>query len=473
MWKKGLIWLLAAVMFLTMPVMRVNATQNEQAAEENGAEEELTEEEKAKKEQEEAWQKIYDEAPQTDSVKGWPEGPKVWAEGAILMDMKSGAILYAKNSEKAFYPASITKLLTALVALQNAELTDVVTGSDSSYDGMDGSYASLGLQSGEQMSLEDALYGLLFASANEFGHAIGESVTDGGYEDFISKMNEEVTELGGVNSNFVNTNGIQDENHYTCAYDMALIGAAVYQIEAFRNIESNLIHDIPATNMSEARIGITQHDKMMLPENSHYCEYIKAGKTGYTDAAKSTLVSMADNGTLQLVCVDLSNGKAQIYDDTRAMCDYGFANFKKLALKENETSEDIVSFQEEDAYVVVPKDVEFSELEAKLELEGEGREHLATVSYTYKDQPVGHTEVTVSKACYEKLSGKHGVSVKIADKTQKEGSQITIWNILLAVAILIVVLFVILCLMLRARKKRIMRAKRRHRMRQRRENGEI
>lgn len=465
MWKKRLAFLLAAMMLFTMPVMQVHATEAEQTS----GEAELTEEEKAAKAQDEAWQKIYDEAPQTDALEGWPQGPKVWAEGAILMDMKSGAILYAKNSEKRFYPASITKLLTALVALENSELTDIVTASDSSYDGMDGTYASLGLKTGEQMSMEDALYGLLFASANEVGHAIAESATEGGYDDFIAKMNEKVTELGGIDSNFVNTNGIHDENHYTCAYDMALIGSAVYQLEAFRNIESNLIHDIPATNLSEARIGITQHDKMMLPETSHYCEYIKAGKTGFTNAAKSTLVSMADNGTLQLVCVDLANGKALIYDDTRAMCDYGFANFKKLSIKDNEKSEDIVSYDDNDAYVVVPNDVEFDALDKKITLQGEGLEHLATVTYTYHDQPVGKAEVKVSKDCYEQLSGKSGVSLGNVEEEGKQGFTFHWWMIALIVGIILVVLFVALMMAIRARKRKIARARRRRAMRQRRE----
>lgn len=463
MWKKGLVLLLAGMISFSVPAMSVYATEN--TAQTAGTEG-LTEEEKAIKTQEEVWQKIYDTAPETDAIQGWPEGPKIWAEGAILMEMNSGAILYEKSSEQKFYPASITKLLTALVALENAKLTDVVTASDSSYDGMDGTYASLGLKSGEQMSMEDALYGLLFASANEVGHAIAESATEGGYDDFISKMNEKVTELGGINSNFVNTNGIHDENHYTCAYDMALIGSAVYQMEEFRQIESNLIHDIPATNLSEARIGITQHDKMMLPENSHYYEYIKAGKTGYTDAAKSTLVSMADNGTLQLVCVDLANGKALIYDDTQAMCEYGFNNFKKLSLKESETSDKIDSFADEAAYVVVPNEVTFEDLDSKIEMKEEGEKRAATISYTYQNQLVGKADIMVSKSYYKEVVGEQ--ELELGSVEEQETSHFSIWKVLLIIIALLLVLVVVFFIWARARRKRIARERRRRAMQRRR-----
>lgn len=460
MWKRGLILLLVVSTVISMSFIPVHATEETDTTE---AEVECTPDE-----WEAAAEAIYEETPQTNEISKWPQGPNVWGDGAILMDMQSGAVLYAKNSEKKFYPASITKLLTALIALENGKLTDTVTATDSTYDGMDWTYSSLNMQPGEQMPLEEALHGLLLVSANEMGHAIAESST-GGYDDFICKMNEKVQELGGVNSNFVNTNGIQDENHYTCAYDMALIGAAVYQIPEFREIESHIEHDIPATNKSDARVGLVQDNKMMLPENSHYCEYVKAGKTGYTDDSRSTFVAMADNGTLQFVYVDLYNPKALTYDDTQAILDYGFANFKKITLKDQKISKDIESIDSDDAYVVVPNDVEFSDLDMTLTLDEKAGNRTGTVSYTYQDQPVGTADVVVTETYYEDTTGKHPIGVSdTTEKTAKKGFHIPVWLVIILVVVLLLVILTVTLSVIRARKRRIARERKRAQMRRRR-----
>lgn len=171
-------------------------------------------------------QAAYDAVPETNGLENWPQEPHVYANSAIVMEMNSGAILYGKKINDKHYPASITKLLTALVALENADPDDEVYFSEDSVSFLEYGDASIGMRPGEILSMNDALYGMLLASANEVSYAIAESVgkkMGGGFETFIQKMNERCEELGCTGSHWTNANGLHDENHYTTAHDMALI----------------------------------------------------------------------------------------------------------------------------------------------------------------------------------------------------------------------------------------------------------
>ena len=462
--KKLLAAILIGALCLAMPGMQVSATDAGEAAPAEATEEVVvTDEEQAAQEQAAAWQAEYDKAPDTNAIENWPAGPNVWGKGAVVMDMNSGAVLYGKDMEGKYYPASITKLLTALVALENEDITDKVVGTDACYEGMDWTFASIALKTGEELPLEEALYALLFSSANEVAHAIAES-SPGGYDDFIAKMNERATELGCVNSNFVNPNGLDDENHYTCAYDMALIGSAVYQQEEFRKIESDLYHTIPKTNMSDERQWITQNHKMLFPENAHYYPYTKAGKTGYTDMTKSTLVTMADNGTLQLVAVDLCNEKAAVYEDTTAMFEYGFNNFQKLALKDNETTDKIESFENEDAYVVVPNNVTFAELENEIIVNEDSKKKEGVIAYTYHGQPVGHANIILSDEYYKEVTGVEDLSFLEPEEKEDPGFVMPLWmKIVIGVVALLIILFVIIVILVQRRRRKLREERRRRR----------
>ncbi len=151
--------------------------------------------------------------------------PEVVADSAILMDIDTGVILYEKNIHKRQYPASITKLLTCLLAAENSELTEIVTFSHEAVYGIERGSSNIGIDEGEQLTMEECLYAALLESANEVSSGIAEHV-GGSIEGFTEMMNAKVRELGGSDSNFVNANGLHDDNHYTSAYDMALIGQA-------------------------------------------------------------------------------------------------------------------------------------------------------------------------------------------------------------------------------------------------------
>ncbi len=293
--------LFLAVSMILMPSVQTFAEEETAAATTDSTQ---TEEE----DRETQRQNCYAIAPDSNSVENWPQGPATYADSAIVMDMNSGAVLYSKQIEKKHYPASITKLLTTLVALDNAELTDTVEFSQDSISFLEYGDAHIGMTPGEQISMEDALYAVLLASANEVSYAVAESVgkkMGGGYDTFIQAMNDESEKLGCTGSHWTNANGLHDEQHYTTAHDMARIGAAVYQKEAFRTISQSLSHTIPVTNLVNEERTFQQKHKMLWPQNDNYYEYCKGGKTGYTDQARTTLVTMADNGDMQLVAVVL------------------------------------------------------------------------------------------------------------------------------------------------------------------------
>ena len=344
-------------------------------------------------------QTAYAIPPDTNSLAGWPQGPSVYGDSAIVMDMDSGAIVYGKQIDKRHYPASITKLLTALVALENSQLTDEVLFSDDSVSFLEYGDAHIGMTPGEIISMEDAYYGMLLASANEVSYAVAENVgrlMGGDYNTFIQKMNDRSAELGCTGSHWMNANGLHDENHYTTAHDMALITSAVYQYDEYREVVQTLNYTIPPTNLVDESRTFQQNHKMLWPENENYYEYCTGGKTGYTDQARTTLVTTADNGNLRLAAVVLYDFGNDAYIDTRAMFDYVYNNFSKVMLADQETPEEIDAYSENDSYVLLPAGIEFGDLEKEIEITDE-QSREGTVTYTYQGQKVGSAGVVLTK----------------------------------------------------------------------------
>lgn len=370
--KKFLTGLLAAAVLAAGPSLSALATAGTEAAGQESAQtdqepektpEELAAEEEARR------NAIYEIVPDSNNLPGWPEGPKVHAASAVVMDMESGAVLYAKAAEEQHVPASITKLLTTLVALEVGEPDDTVTFTEDSVSFLEYDDANIGMIPGEQISLRDALHGVLLASANEVSYAVAESMgtkMGGSYQTFIDRMNERAESLGCTGSHWVNANGLHDDQHYTTAHDMARIAAAVYQHEAFRSLMSDLSYTIGPTPQQEEPRELWQNHRMIMPDNEYHYEYCRGGKTGYTDQSGTTLVTMADNGQMHLAAVVLADYGVQAYEDTRALFDYAFANFTRVSVADKEESEDIERFQSEDAYVVLPAGIEFSQLESEI-----------------------------------------------------------------------------------------------------------
>ena len=225
--------------------------------------------------------------------------------------------------------------MTALVAVENSDLDDEVYFSEDSTSFLEYGDASIGMTPGEILNMKDALHGMLLASANEVSYAIAESVgklMGGDYNTFIQEMNDRAAELGCTGSHWVNANGLHDEQHYTTACDMALIAAEVCKHQECLDIMQTLNYTIGATNLVGESRTFQQNHKMFWEGGYYYFDCCIGGKVGYTDQARSTLVTMADNGELQLAAVVLQDD-GDTYMDTRALLDYGFQIFPKYLLR--------------------------------------------------------------------------------------------------------------------------------------------
>lgn len=413
---------LAAILWIYAGVSVFAAEAGEGEASPAEGQVELTEEEKLQQELD----GVYVMPVQSNEREGWPQGPGTYGEAAIVMEVESGAILYAKNIDERHFPASITKLLTALVAFENGKLEDPVLFSHESLAFLEPGDAYIGMKEGNQITLEQALYATLLASANEGAYAVAENVGKNAghdYEWFLEQMNARCRELGGENSNFTNPHGLHDENHYTCARDMALIGRELFRHPEFFNIVQTLNYTIPASDTTEEHIFQQKH-KMLKEGNAYYYEYAVGGKTGYTDQALSTLVTMADNGDMQLVCVVLKTHGANVYPDTRNLLEYGFANFSKVLPAANEKSEDVAEILDEQN-IVAPVGVEFKDLDLEIVPDEEtGDEGL--LEYGYKGIPVGTVRAVLSQTYLEKrLEAKEKAQKESEDGDKKSGKKKT------------------------------------------------
>lgn len=246
----------------------------------------------------------------------------VSAQGAALYDATHNVFLYEKNGDTKYYPASITKLMTALLVLENANLTDTVTFSQNAVTNLESGAVTLALKEGDQVSVKDCLYGLLLKSANEVANGLAEHV-GGSISGFAAMMNAKAAAVGCTNTNFVNPNGLNNSNHYTTAHDMALIAKAAFENETLCEIASTTSYKFPATKVAGERT-ITMGHKMLYSSDSRYYDGIIGGKTGYTSLAGNTLVTCVERDGVRMIAVILKSSGTH-YTDTKALFDYGYA----------------------------------------------------------------------------------------------------------------------------------------------------
>lgn len=334
----------------------------------------------------------------------WPEMPKVEAPSICVLEISTGTILYERNMDEQNYPASITKIMTALLALENCSLDEIVTFSEKAVYGNEGDTSHISRDIGEKMTMEECLYGMMLESANECAWAIGEHI-GGSMDAFTKMMNERAAGLGCMNTHFNNPNGLPDEEHWTSAHDMALIAAEAYKNETFRVITGAGSYTIPPTNKHEEPTPLHNHHKMVYPFHGDYeylYEYATGGKTGYTNAAGNTLVSYAQKEDMPIVCVVMREKSPYHYTDTRIMFDYCFENFKLLHVADYETDpsadKDVQAFADidENAAVVLPSSASFSDLTSKIVYESSEENVLGTLVYSYGDRIVGRANVEMN-----------------------------------------------------------------------------
>ena len=342
----------------------------------------------------------------------WPTGPEIVSSSGIVVEADTGTILYEKDSLAAHYPASITKILTTLLAVENSSMDEVVTFSYDSVHKTEGS--GIARDVGEEMTMEQCLYGVMLASSNECAYAVAEHVGGGNIDTFIQMMNDRAARLGCQNTHFTNCNGLPDEQHYTCAYDMALIAMEAYKNETFRIICGTKTYTIPFTNKhTDEETYLQNHHQMLYPYRTrkYLYDYCLGGKTGYTMAANNTLVTYAEKDGMTLICV-VMDAPSGHYDDTRGLFDFCFDNFKQLNVLENETSyasqapegravagsyEPFVSL-DASSRIVLPITAEFSDAESEVVYGESGSDVLGSIYYTYANRAVGKADLTATNA---------------------------------------------------------------------------
>lgn len=347
----------------------------------------------------------YKQPADTDSIKDWTKGPQIEGESAILVDMFTGAVLYSKNADKAQYPASITKIMTALLGCENLDPSQKFTMSQSAAYGIsDSNSSSIYADTGEEFTIEQALMAVMLQSANEMTLAVAE-LTTGSTKKFVEQMNLKARQLGCTNTHFNNPNGLPDETHYTTAADMAKIARAAWFNPTFRKFASTQYYEIPPTNKFAETRYLLNHHKMMKNQAYAY-NGVLGGKTGYTEAAGNTLVTYAKNDNTYLVAVVLQSVNGA-YADTANLLDYGFNNFSRTAVKDlpkkitrrclpaekyilKDYDNDTLFETRRTASVSLPSGVDSNALEKTYSItKNPAGLPLLTVTYTYNDHVVG------------------------------------------------------------------------------------
>lgn len=393
----------------------------------------------------------------------WPEGPaesSLRAESACLMDLKTGQVLYNKNMNRKQYPASITKVMTSLLAVENCSLGEMVHFSSDAVYGIEPGSAHIACEVDEELTVEQCLYGMMLSSANEVCLAIAEHIS-GSKEEFAKLMNEKAKELGCKNTHFTNPNGLHESEHYTSAYDMCLIARGAWQYEEFRKVTGTKYYTMAKTNKKkEERYLLNNHQMLYgwkIPGYEY--EYCVGGKTGFTDQSLNTLVTYAKKGDMELVavvmrdCSPYNSSTMNEYTDTKALMEFGFSEFawydmaaenseEQLAV-ENDimfnrycpvfSSEESPIYIGEGSGVLLPKNLDVSKVqkniryemeEEEAEKEGTGEKEdgarlIGTVEYTYGDRLVGSTNVYYRKMDQATLETAKGIA-EVEDKKLEE-----------------------------------------------------
>lgn len=399
---------------------------------------------------------------QTNEIENWPAGPTIGAQSAILLEANTGVILYAKNIDEKLYPASTTKLMTCLLAAENSTLDETVTFSRNAVFSIEPGSSNIGIDENEAMPMEECLYGLLVGSANEVANAVAEHI-GGSMENFAGMMNDKAAELGCKNTHFVNAHGLHDDNHYTSAYDLAVIARAFFQNELLSRIGNTASHHFEPTDTQPD--DFIKRNKHQLITGEIPYDGIKGGKTGFTGNARQTLVTCAEQNGMKLICVIMKEESPEQFYDTVKLFDYGFTNFSVVNVKENETrysiqnanffntSNDIfgnsnpILALNPDSYLIMPKTAVFDELDSRISYDTTEENQVAIINYYYHDSYVGTATVDLAKKT--RSSYEFGAAaIPMEAVPEKEPATIiinikTILIAILAIAFLLIVICVI------------------------------
>ncbi len=427
--------------------------------------------EQAERERQEAYNKLID----SNQVENWPQGPQIYAESAVVIEASTGTILYNKDMDQVNYPASITKIMTALLTVENCAMDEVVTYSYYATHSIEVGSSSIGTTEGEELTVEESLYALLLMSANECGNGLAEHIA-GSVEAFADMMNAKAAELGCTNTHFVNPHGLPDDNHYTTAHDMALILKAALQNEHFVRIAGTAKYNMRATNKDDEITYMTNHHYMIAPYRGvtrYLDDTVIAGKTGYTDLAMGTLVTAAERNGMALLVVTMHTRPTGVYgtplfDDTALLLDYASENFSKLNVAANETNfslensgffhtgssifgqyKPLIEIDRNDD-IILPNGASFSDASPELIFaDNEDSNLLATLKYTYYGKPIGSASIRLAESkvqefTFDKETGEEDTSGDTKNTEPKRFIKINVRLILILAAIAAILLLFLL-----------------------------
>ncbi len=403
--------------------------------------------------------------PITNHLTNWPQMSEINEDSAILMDADNGAILYSLDRDVQRIPASITKIMTCLLTIENTQMDEIVTMTEAGMAEAYGGSSNISPVLGEQFTVEQCLYMLMLKSANDIAAQLAEHV-GGSVEAFVQMMNDRCSQIGTTGTHFNNPNGLPGENHYTTAMDMALIMQECLKNDTFRQIISTPTYTVPPTNLTPTERTYENHCKLIIESDTeHYYPYCIGGKTGYTDLAWRTLITAAEKDGRTLICVTLHGPDKTDFTDHKNLFEYGFNSFyTDPCLAEAENGWDI------SGGVTIPVGFDVQSLtrqETKLE-NGSIR-----IDYSYEENPVGSviktpkaedetgvkTETSTGRSAHtdagssDAASGAGQTAMSPERVEKKEGSTLTILLVLLV--ILLGMLAVVVYLLYRNRRKQL------------------
>ena len=356
------------------------------------------------------------------------------------MDADTGTVLWGQNIHSQYFPASITKVMTALVVIENCKLDETVTFSRNAVFNVESGSSNAGINEGDKLSVKDCLYALLLKSANESANALAEHVA-GSTEAFADMMNAKAKELGCTNTHFANPSGLNNPDHYTSPYDMALITKAAFDNPVFEEIDSTTYYKLPPNSINKEGLAISPGHRMMRKSSPYYYPGIVGGKTGYTTLAGNTLVTCAEKNGMKLITVILKGSTPLYWSDTKRLLDFGFDHFVSLKAADYENTYSSItsdlSFSglaikrpealvlDPNSRIILPKTADFSDAKAELSYDispGDPEGAIAKINYRYNDRVVGSTFLEINKDLL-KVPEKKELPAEDAEKTLPKSRQ--------------------------------------------------
>lgn len=407
------------------------------------------------------------------------------AKAALMYELNSGTLLYTNNADEKMYPASTTKIMTCLIALEQGNLDEVLTVSESVVANRDPDGSNANLIAGEEMTMRDLIYCLMVASANDAGSLISEHIA-GSEEAFVELMNQKAAELGCSNTHFANPHGLHDENHYTTARDLAKIMMAALEYDFFQEVYSTKVYTVPATNKSEERRLLSTNYMIEKSQVDHYYdERVIGGKTGFTTPAGRCLVAVSEVDDMKLLTVVLG-GEAGLneynvvtygsFEETGNLIDYGFNNFTTGQVLSSDAvlesfavsggANDTQAVVKESVSTVIPSDMPQSQLRYEYVLDHgtltapiEAGEPLGVVRVWYQAKCLAQKEIyaSISSPVKQTIIANDPAVENAAAEEEND-----IWHIVL-IMILVLMVLIVAMLVISGIRNSIIRARRKRR----------